>query len=124
MSSLTNDMSEWQRPFGPVRPLLGICPKDTSGYVGKTFLIKHVHHSIYNNAKDGGSREDGQTDLTTERGPGGFTNRGISCFVLQHEQQTRGPGQTRIALLDYSQAGKAGHRHVGVVGSQTHVSIL
>lgn len=76
---------------------------------------------IYENAKEGGRGEDGQTDLTTEQGPGSFMYCGISCFVLQHEQQIRGSGQTRTGLLDYSQAGKAGHRHVGVVGSQTHV---
>lgn len=64
MSSPTNDMSEWQRTFGPVRPLLGICPKDTSGYVGKTFLIKHVHHSVISTTmqkKVGARRMDRRT---------------------------------------------------------------
>ena len=76
---------------------------------------------IYKNTKEGGRREDRQTDLTAEQGPGGFMTCGTWCSVLQHEQLIQGLGQTRTALLDYSQAGKAGHRHVGVMGSQTRV---
>lgn len=85
-----------------------------SGSVGKTLLIKCVHHNIYKQECKRGRERGRWTDRPDHgcsKGPGSFMNYGIWCFILQHEQLIQGLGQTRTAFLDYSPAGKAGHRH-------------